>query len=76
MAAMAWDAGLGAGDMQLQLAEKMMEKALNDGKLKDSEELRLYLQVLQQQGKHAEAASLLANPAGEVLKGMLDSSPA
>jgi len=75
MATQAWDGGLGAGDMQLGLAEKMMAKALQEGKLKDSEELRLYIQILQQQGKRQEAADLLANPEGEVMKSMLDSSP-
>jgi hypothetical protein len=32
--------------------------------LTNNEELRLYLQILEQQGKLAEACQLLANPAG------------
>ena len=34
MATMAWDNSLGAGDMQLELAEKMMSKSLKEGTVK------------------------------------------
>jgi len=58
--------------MQLQLAQKMMEKAVNDSLLISSEELRLYIQILEQQNKFAEAAKLLAQPQGEAISGIMD----
>ncbi|KAJ2745288.1 mitochondrial distribution and morphology [Coemansia sp. BCRC 34301] len=38
--------------LQLTLAERMAEKALGEGRLTNTEELRIYLEVLEMQGKH------------------------
>jgi len=76
MATAAWEEGNGEGDMQLQLAEKMMEKTLKsekegDPKLTNPEELLLYIQIMEQQGKMQAAANLLANPQGEAISGFM-----
>ncbi|KAG0169915.1 N-alpha-acetyltransferase 25, NatB auxiliary subunit [Apophysomyces sp. BC1015] len=47
------------------LAERMMEKSLAEGKLEDVEHMRLYLLILLDQKKHAEALSLLDSPLGQ-----------
>ncbi|KAJ2722466.1 mitochondrial distribution and morphology [Coemansia sp. Benny D115] len=48
-----------AKQLQLTLAERMAEKALKDGRLKTAEELRLYLEILAIQNKHAAMLDLL-----------------
>ncbi|KAJ2862331.1 mitochondrial distribution and morphology [Coemansia aciculifera] len=46
--------------LQLTLAERMAEKALNEGRLTNTEELRVYLEVLEIQGNHAAMVSALS----------------
>ncbi|KAJ2817230.1 N-alpha-acetyltransferase 25, NatB auxiliary subunit, partial [Coemansia sp. 'formosensis'] len=46
--------------LQLTLAERMAEKALNEGRLTNTEELRIYLEVLEIQGNHAAMVSVLS----------------
>ncbi|KAJ2453837.1 mitochondrial distribution and morphology [Coemansia sp. RSA 2424] len=46
--------------LQLTLAERMAEKALGEGRLTNTEELRIYLEVLEIQGKHDAMISALS----------------
>ncbi|KAF7728781.1 N-alpha-acetyltransferase 25, NatB auxiliary subunit [Apophysomyces ossiformis] len=47
------------------LAERMMQKAHEEGRLEDVEHMRLYLLILLDQKKHAEALALLDTPLGQ-----------
>ncbi|KAJ3187457.1 N-alpha-acetyltransferase 25, NatB auxiliary subunit [Gaertneriomyces sp. JEL0708] len=56
------------------LAERMIVKAGEEGKMTDYESLLLYLDILTTQGKHAEALSLLLSPLGKLCKLPVDHS--
>ncbi|KAJ1945622.1 mitochondrial distribution and morphology [Kickxella alabastrina] len=47
--------------MQLALAERMAEKSLEQGRLTTTEELRIYLEVLDIQSKHADMLAVLSS---------------
>ncbi|KAJ8657138.1 hypothetical protein O0I10_007218 [Lichtheimia ornata] len=47
------------------LAERMMAKAQEEGRLEEVEHLRLYLLILMDQKKHTEALALLDSPLGQ-----------
>lgn len=51
--------------LSLELAQRMMEKLLNDNKLDAEQEAQLYLIILDQQGKYAEQLMFLNNVTGE-----------
>ncbi|KAJ2161777.1 mitochondrial distribution and morphology [Coemansia sp. RSA 552] len=48
-----------SAQVQLTLAERMAEKSIADGQRTNAEELRVYLDVLEAQGKHAQMAEVL-----------------
>ncbi|KAJ2189481.1 mitochondrial distribution and morphology [Coemansia sp. RSA 532] len=47
--------------VQLKLAERLVEKAVTDGQLTSTEELRVYLDVLDIQDKHEQMAEVMAD---------------
>ncbi|KAJ2353858.1 mitochondrial distribution and morphology, partial [Coemansia sp. RSA 2618] len=49
-----------ATKVQLTLAERLVERAISDGHLGTTEELRVYLDVLGIQGKHEQMAGVMA----------------
>lgn len=50
--------------LMLELAQKMMEKLINDGKLDAEQEVQLYLIILEEQRKYKEAWEFLSGPTG------------
>lgn len=50
----------------LPLAEKMLKTALEEGRVKSEEELRLFMMVLHKLGKQQEIITLLQRDEGEV----------
>jgi N-terminal acetyltransferase B complex non-catalytic subunit len=57
-------------NLSYTLAERMMSKALEEGRVKQTEELRLYLLILIGQSKQKEALALLDSEIGQ--KSLLD----
>ncbi|KAJ2799771.1 mitochondrial distribution and morphology [Coemansia guatemalensis] len=62
-----------SSQVQLKLAERMCEKALAEGQLTTSEELRVYLEVLETLGKHEQMIDVLA--ANDSLAAMVVNDP-
>lgn len=56
-----------AKSLQLPLAEKMVQKFVEDKKIKDEKEVLLYLMILEMQDKLAGALDVLEGPLGEML---------
>lgn len=48
----------------LELAQRMVEKLINDDKMDAEQEVQLYLSILQNQGKYKEAWDFLQGPLG------------
>ncbi|KAJ1949247.1 mitochondrial distribution and morphology [Linderina macrospora] len=53
-----------SNQLQLTLAERMAEKALVDGRLQNTEQLRIYLEVLDLQGKHEKMLEIMTGSGG------------
>lgn len=51
----------------LSLAERMIDKLINENKLEAEQEAQLYVMVLELQGKHAEILKVLDGPLGSKL---------
>lgn len=60
----------GANNLSYTLAERMMTKAMEEGRVQQTEELRLYLLILTGQDKKKEALALLDSEPGQ--KALLD----
>ena len=52
--------------MLLPLAEKMILKFINEGKIESDAEVHLYLMVLEMQNKHTVALDAINGPLGNV----------
>lgn len=50
--------------LMLELAQRMIEKLINDGKLDAEQEVQLYLMILEEQQKYKEALEFLSGPTG------------
>lgn len=50
--------------LSLELAQRMMEKLINDNKLEAEQEVQLYLMILDQQEKYGEQLEFLDSPTG------------
>ncbi|KAL0097689.1 N-acetyltransferase B complex non catalytic subunit-domain-containing protein [Phycomyces blakesleeanus] len=57
--------GEGGSSLSYMLAERMMAKAQEEGRLEEVEHFRLYLLILLDQKKHEEALALFDTPLGE-----------
>ncbi|KAJ2082270.1 mitochondrial distribution and morphology [Coemansia sp. RSA 988] len=62
-----------SSQVQLKLAERLSKKALAEGQLTNSEELRVYLEVLETLGKHEQMIDVLAT--NESLAAMVSNDP-
>ncbi|KAJ1855677.1 mitochondrial distribution and morphology [Coemansia sp. RSA 1822] len=62
-----------AAPVQLKLAERLVEKAVTDGQLTSTEELRVYLDVLDIQDKHEQMTEVMA--ANGQLAAMISNDP-
>lgn len=51
----------------LSLAERMVDKLINENKLEAEQEVQLYLMILELQGKHEQALAVLDGPLGSKL---------
>lgn len=51
--------------LSLELAQRMMQKLINDNKLDAEQEAQLYLMILDQQDKYGEQLEFLDNPTGQ-----------
>ncbi|XP_049839174.1 N-alpha-acetyltransferase 25, NatB auxiliary subunit isoform X1 [Schistocerca gregaria] len=51
----------------LPLAERMVEKFVNEDKIEAEQEVQLYLMILEMQGKYSEALDVVTGPLGEKL---------
>uniref|UniRef100_A0A1B6HRG4 N-terminal acetyltransferase B complex subunit MDM20 homolog n=1 Tax=Homalodisca liturata TaxID=320908 RepID=A0A1B6HRG4_9HEMI len=56
-----------AKNLQLPLAEKMVTKFVEDGKIEAEQEVQLYLMILEMQNKLEEALAVVEGPLGEML---------
>jgi len=61
--------------MYLPLAEKMIEKHINDGKIEAEAEVRLYLLVLNLLDKHSKALDVVSGKLGEKLSPVVKGYP-
>ncbi|KAI8820831.1 N-acetyltransferase B complex non catalytic subunit-domain-containing protein [Fimicolochytrium jonesii] len=60
--------GSAGPDLSLTLTERMLAKAAQEKRITDYEALQLYLEVLEKQGKHAEALQIAQGELGNLCK--------